>query len=94
MEKKSGRMSEEEALAFLQNNDSNVAIAVVLLPLKDGDKTGYAATVAIDKNLDTTAMAASVSAILKVLAAGKDSEEVMEMLVAALDDDEEDQLWS
>lgn len=94
MEKQIRHMSDADALEFLRNEDSRVAIAVFLLPLKDGDKTGYVASVAIDKTLDAEAMAATLNGLMRCLAARKDSEEVMEMLVAALDDDEEDQLWS
>lgn len=94
MKKQPRRMSELEAMEFLKNNDSHVAIVVVLLPVEDGDKNGYAATVAIDKDLDTTAMAAGVTGLLSGLAARKDSRQVMEMVMAALDDDEEAQSWS
>lgn len=91
MEKQIRHMSVADALEFLRNEDSRVAIAVFLLPVEDGDKTGYVASVAIDKSLDAEAMAATLNGLMRCLANRKDFGQVMDMAMAAID---EDGLWS
>lgn len=92
MENKIRHMSDADALEFLRNEDSHVAIAVFLLPVEDGDKTRYVASVAIDKTLDAEAMAATFDGLMRCLAEREDFGQVMDMAMDFTID--EDGLWS
>lgn len=92
MEKQIRHMSDADALEFIRNEDSRVAIAVFLLPVEDGDKTGYVASVAIDKTLDAETMAATLNGLMRCLADMEDFGQVLDMAMAAAID--EDGLWS